>query len=571
MKKSNAVLVLDAQSRAGTEVVQSLGRAGIPVDVVVDDAHALACRSRYPREVFVRRDGGPESLVSWLRETQAATRYRLIVTATESSLLAFQGMDDDDPLRMRALLPSRDSVAVALSKERTWQLACDLGIGVPQSRLLADPHDVPLPGSMPVVLKPVQSIVMANDEAMRLVPRIVRTAAERDEEVAKLLRVTQVQEQEYISGVGVGVECLYFAGQLIWHFVHERVHELPLTGGGSSYRKSIVPDAALVMSARRLLDALSWHGVAMVEFKRSRDGSFYLMEINPRLWGSLALAIDAGVDFPIGMWRLAMSEPPGPQPRYRVPYYTRHLVSDFNWLKENWRADPEDALLLTRPRVRSLLEYLRPCLLHESWDHFDWRDLSVTTAQVSALLRGNLAAVRGWLRRRALEGRLRAQHRRLTASLARSGATVRNVVFLCYGNICRSPFAEILGRGVLSDVLVSSAGFHSTEHRSTPLHVVRAARVLGVEMGAHRSRRVSEAMLAAADIVFVMDIDNYDRLLGEFPGYGDRVLALGLFAEGAPSSITDPYTASDADTKQVLSQIDQAIHAFARWRRVPLS
>ena len=49
---------------------------------------------------------------------------------------------------------------------------------------------------------------------------------------------------------------------------------------------------------QELLDELNWHGVAMVEFKVTEDGTPYLMEINTRFWGSLQLAIDAGVDFP---------------------------------------------------------------------------------------------------------------------------------------------------------------------------------------------------------------------------------------------------------------------------------
>jgi len=50
---------------------------------------------------------------------------------------------------------------------------------------------------------------------------------------------------------------------------------------------------------------MAWHGVAMVEFKVSADGTPYLMEVNARFWGSLQLAIDAGVDFPWLLYQLA--------------------------------------------------------------------------------------------------------------------------------------------------------------------------------------------------------------------------------------------------------------------------
>lgn len=563
MKRERAALVLDAQSRAGTEVVQALGRAAVAVDIAADARDALIMRSRHVRERFVQPAGSP-ALIQWLRQRDAASRYELIVPATETSLVALEDLDERDDLRRRALLPAKESMAIALSKERTWLLAQQLGIPVPQSRLLTQAGS-PAPAPMPVVLKPVRSTVVTNGETVRLAAVIARDVGERDRQLAKLLPITPVQEQQYVPGIGVGVECLYFAGRPVWHFVHARIHELPLTGGGSTYRKSVAPDPALVAMAQRLLGALDWHGVAMVEFKRSEDGSVYLMEINPRLWGSLALAIDAGVNFPLGMWQLACGQPVGPQPRYRVPYYTRHLPSDVNWLKENWKADHDDPLLLTRPRLKTFCEYLRPLVLRESWDHFDLRDPVLSTAQIGQIVQANLASVRERLRRRALQGRLRRQHRRTLARLRRSGTQVRNVLFLCYGNICRSPFAEIRGRALLKDIRFESAGFHGTEQRSTPQHVVRAAEALGTDMTAHRSRRLDDSLLAAADVIFVMDIDNYERLLQEFPRHCRRVMALGLFGPSNAANIVDPYTATESETRQILMQLDEAVGAFTRW------
>jgi hypothetical protein len=58
-----------------------------------------------------------------------------------------------------------------------------------------------------------------------------------------------------------------------------------------------------------MLDALKWHGIAMVEFRQdSRDGEYKLMEINPKFWGSLDLALAAGADFPADLCRIAVGE-----------------------------------------------------------------------------------------------------------------------------------------------------------------------------------------------------------------------------------------------------------------------
>ena len=71
----------------------------------------------------------------------------------------------------------------------------------------------------------------------------------------------------------------------------------------------VVNDEALFATGRSVLDALGWHGVAMVELKRhTADGRDYLMEVNPKLWGSLDLAIAAGADFPLDLVRIASGE-----------------------------------------------------------------------------------------------------------------------------------------------------------------------------------------------------------------------------------------------------------------------
>src|ERR1041385_5571981 len=98
------------------------------------------------------------------------------------------------------------------------------------------------------------------------------------------------------------------------------------------------------------------------------------MEISPTFWDSLALSIDAGVDFPLGLLHIARGEHPPLQSRYRINYYTRDLLTDVQWMKANLRADRRDPLLLTERPLVSLCGYARPLLGTESWDHFDVRD-----------------------------------------------------------------------------------------------------------------------------------------------------------------------------------------------------
>ncbi|MGZ4860964.1 MAG: arsenate reductase/protein-tyrosine-phosphatase family protein, partial [Candidatus Angelobacter sp.] len=368
----------------------------------------------------------------------------------------------------------------------------------------------------------------------------------------------------YVGGRGVGVEFLFNRGRKVWHFAHERVHEYPLTGGASSYRRSIDPPAALLDDAQKLLTALLWHGVAMVEFKMDASGQYWLMEINPRLWGSLALSIDAGVNFPLGLLQIAKGEEPASQPKYKVPYYTRDLRTDVDWLKSNLRADPEDPLLHTRSRSFSFLELFRPLSGRESWDHFDWRDLGITRRALAHAMTDQVRPVyrkiKNWQARR----RLLRHHNALLHRLTADGGPGK-IVFLCYGNICRSPLAAGLAEQRLSGVSIESAGFHDQAGRSCPEKILRIGNSFGIDLSGHRSARVMEDHLANADLVVVMDLENLNRLRREFPEIAERTTLLGLFGTPGTLAIADPYLTGEGATHRICEQVRAGIDGLALW------
>ena len=104
--------------------------------------------------------------------------------------------------------------------------------------------------------------------------------------------------QEYIEGRGYGFFSLFQDGEPVLCQMHERIWEYPVTGGPSVYARTVC-DRRLEELGLRLLRALRWNGVAMVEFRKAAvDGDYRLMEINPRFWGSLDLSIAAGADCP---------------------------------------------------------------------------------------------------------------------------------------------------------------------------------------------------------------------------------------------------------------------------------
>jgi predicted ATP-grasp superfamily ATP-dependent carboligase len=113
------------------------------------------------------------------------------------------------------------------------------------------------------------------------------------------------QVEEYVSGEGWGCSVLYWQGRKVASFTHRRLREKISTGGTSTLRE-IAVNAALEEASLKIFDAIGWHGLAMSEWKVCPDtGKFWFIEVNPRLWGSIALPISAGVEFPYLAWLCA--------------------------------------------------------------------------------------------------------------------------------------------------------------------------------------------------------------------------------------------------------------------------
>lgn len=80
--------------------------------------------------------------------------------------------------------------------------------------------------------------------------------------------------------------------------MHKRIREFPINVGSSVCAESIYEEELLVIG-KKLLDYLNWNGVAIIEFKKDeRDGIYKLIEINPKFWSGIELAIVSGVNFP---------------------------------------------------------------------------------------------------------------------------------------------------------------------------------------------------------------------------------------------------------------------------------
>ena len=568
----HTVLLLDADSRVGTACLQSLGPAGHRVHIAVRRLGAPAESSRWCHRVHVQPAAEPvDAGVAWLVELDARFQFALVVPTTEASLRWLRALPEDHPVRRKAVLPSDDALDAALDKSRTSRLARELGLPVPATRELAQcARDVPLPdevrrapASWPVVLKPVRSKVVRGGKLASLAVAVVHDEETRALTLASWLPDTPVQEQAWVPGRGVGVEVLYENGRMAWHFVHERLHEWPLTGGASTLRRAAGPEPELVEMTRKLLDHLKWHGVAMVEWRRDDRGAVHLMEINPRLWGSLPLTLAAGVPIPLGLLSLATGEALAPVRGWRVGVTARNLSNDIQWFIDNLRANRRDPMLLTSSPWRAALGWLRVLTGRETWDGWSWRDSAIAREELSHLVHKRVAGIAERVAKRAAQSRARKHHATLRGDAGVLTRPVGSVLFLCLGNLCRSPFAEVAAAQRLAGVSVASAGFLSHDGRPSPPHVVQTAQSLGVDLTAARARRVTAAQVAQADLIVCMDVSHLQRMASEFPHAMRKTTLLGLFRPGGAMEMRDPYDLSPAATRVVFQDMLQAIDALA--------
>ncbi len=242
----------------------------------------------------------------------------------------------DMPHRIPGLIipfPDRSVYEAIADKRHLMQVARDVGVPVPRQVVIEAPLADPValmdffPGEA-LVLKPARSAVVGVHGIRRFGVRML----ERASDAPTVLRdfppeAYPILAQERITGPGLGAFLLADAGRPLASFGHRRIREKPPTGGVSVYREAVRLREDILGHAERLLQAFRWTGVAMVEFKEDvATGTPYLMEINGRFWGSLQLAIDAGVDFP----RLLLDLAEGREvPHALEP--TRHVRSRWLW------------------------------------------------------------------------------------------------------------------------------------------------------------------------------------------------------------------------------------------------
>lgn len=332
--------------RMSLAMVRSLGRGGAHVTLGSSRRRGEALHSRYchAHMAYPRPGKDPEAFARALAEQLQAGRYDVLLPAADDVNLAISRHRDLIEPHVRMALPEAASLLAAHDKLEAIRIAAALGIAVPRTHAPADERElreIAQKLDYPCVLKPragtgaIGMHILHSPAA--LLDRYRALPATGD-----LVFDTRALVQEYVPGPVEDVCTLMDRGEARAVVTTRRLRMFPASGGGGIDTVTTW-DPELRAQGVRMLEALGWHGPAEVEFKRDpRDGVLKFTEVNTRFWGTLAVSIAAGVDFPWLCCRLALDGEVEPAFDYRVGLRYRWLVPhSLAWARSSprpWRA-----------------------------------------------------------------------------------------------------------------------------------------------------------------------------------------------------------------------------------------
>jgi predicted ATP-grasp superfamily ATP-dependent carboligase len=344
--KGIRVFLTDGLWRKTVAAARGLGRAGIWVTVSESTYLAPALFSRYCLQ-RVRTPSPvlhPLPYVAFLEEFLTRYPHDVIIPMEEDTLLLIAQHRERFEKKTRLPFTDYQSLLFLRDKLKILEWAAALGIPTPKTHEIENMEmgmSLRRTLSYPVVVKPRVGSGSAGVTYVKNSDNLLPALKHLFDSGYNPI----IQERIPPEGEGIGVSLLLDKNhQVCASFVHRRLREYPVTGGPSTLRESFIHKQALE-DAVHLLQSLHFVGVAMVEFKIDpQDAIAKLLEVNPRFWGSLALAIHAGVNFPLLMTLMALGYDVQPVTSYRLGCRCRWLlpgdILHFLHNPKRWHMEP---------------------------------------------------------------------------------------------------------------------------------------------------------------------------------------------------------------------------------------
>lgn len=318
------VLVTCGHTRAGLAAVRALGRAHVAVAVGAPHRPALALWSRYATATLLLPDAEQEArrFAKDVADEVSGRGAVCALAATDSALWALSRWREALPESGRRALPPHDSIVKALDRQALHDRARSLGVPcMPTWRV--DHHDAGAvervllqlqkqsrDGRFTALVRPLVPWVEREDGSRRVAAAVpvetigdLRRLLYENPDLAGGCLIEPRPEGDYI-GYGAVVD----TGVVVAEVFQRRLRERGDLSGVSTLACTLPVDPEVRRLGRALLSGLSFNGPCLVEFFRGDDGALHLVNLIPRLWGSMGLAIQASVNVPLLTLRLAQGD-----------------------------------------------------------------------------------------------------------------------------------------------------------------------------------------------------------------------------------------------------------------------
>lgn len=377
---NGGVLVAEGENPVAMPIIRSLAGKGINVTAMASIKRPFTRLSKYCRNlILVPSMAQEKEYAIAVEKIVKRAKFDVLFPIFEWSLIPISKNRDKIGSYVKLPIARHESILKCYDKLSTLKLAIEKDVPVPKTFFVRDVSELRKAAeevTYPAVVKPRWSMVWKGDKAFHRRSGFVNS---QEELIATYYSIHRYfpfpMIQEYVPGINFSVAALYNRGKPRAFCCIKVYRAWPPTGGNSCFRESFELDSRMRSFSERLLEALDWHGIAEVEFRLDlRDNVPKLMEINPRFWGSLCVAVKAGVDFPYMLYRTAMDGDVNGVFHYKVGVKGRYFEQDLLYILSLWKNRADNPVVIKNERVRFLAGWLKFYEHGIFYDLFEWND-----------------------------------------------------------------------------------------------------------------------------------------------------------------------------------------------------
>jgi D-aspartate ligase len=352
-KATANVLITDARERSVVAAIRALGAAGYRVGTTTDISLSpgQCSRSCSARHRVSSPSADDEAYVSQLEEILRNNDYAVLIAGSDASLLAISEHRERLEPHTEIGLPGREVVRDALSKVELSRAAEAVGFRTPRTSVCENDEQALRAArefGFPVIAKSASALVVTDGTTVRPDSRLIEDEAALGEWLEQQTGSSLIQAREHghvYSCPGVMTD-----DGLVGFALARYTRTWPPQAGNASFAETITPSDSLRASVSALLERMSWRGLFELELMGSENAGFVAIDLNPRVYGSLALCVRAGASLPALWCDVLLGRPVAAKVAQAGFYYRWEEGEARNFLSLARRGSGRAALGVLRPR-----------------------------------------------------------------------------------------------------------------------------------------------------------------------------------------------------------------------------